>query len=138
MNGEEFVDYNPRDRIYLTEIQVPNDPYNDTNMLFCDAKGILSTGHTDDDTLRIIEATLSEYKKRNKYASVLCLEIENSQSVSFGVEIDYEEALSLNVILTMFRDNKIKNATIPEKDIPLVANIIKKGKQKLTEKYHNN
>jgi hypothetical protein len=106
--------YNPKDRIYIAPITVDNDPYGDTNVLFCDGEGNLSTSHVDEAVINFIHDLLDGYRAQNKYCTVVCLDLGGGKSVTFGFEIEYEDALALGYILAAFRDHKIVNRMIPE------------------------
>ena len=106
--------YNPKDRIYIVPIVVENDPYGDTNMLFCDGEGNLSTSHIDEAVIDFIHGILEGYRGQNKYCAVVCLDVEGGKSVTFGFEIEYEDALALGHILAAFREHSIVNRMVPE------------------------
>jgi hypothetical protein len=112
--GYQRQAYNPRDRIYLTPITVENDPYGDTNMLFCDGEDKLSTSHVDKSVIDFVHDILGGYRAKDKYCAVACLDVERGKSVTFGFEIDYEDALALDCIVAAARDGKIVNAMVPE------------------------
>ena len=106
--------YNPKDRIYIAPIAVENDPYGDTNVLFCDGAGNLSMSHIDEAVFDFIHDILAGYRSKNKYCAVVCLDVEGGKSVTFGFEIEYEDALALGCILAAFRDRNIVNRMVSE------------------------
>lgn len=126
-----FARYNPKHRIYLTPIEVEGDQWGNTNLLFCDAKGILSTGQVDQSVMDVVHESLTDYQAQDKYCAVVCLEVDEQRSVTLGVEIDYEEALALDAILTAVRDGKIVNGMVPEAFRKHVKKIIDRAKGRL-------
>lgn len=128
-----FSRYNPKDRIYLSPIETEGTAWGDTNIVFCDAKGVLSTGQVDQSVMDTVEETLTSYRAQDRFCAVVCLEVDKQRSVTFGVEIDYEEALALDAILTAVRDGKIVNGMAPETLRKHPRQIIDKAKDRLRE-----
>lgn len=128
-----FSRYNPKDRIYLSPIEIEGTTWGNTNLVFCDAKGVLSTGQVDQSVMDAVDETLTSYRAQNKFCAVVCLEIDEKRSVTFGVEIDYEEALALDAILTAVRDGRIVKGMAPEIFRKHPKQIIDKAKERLRE-----
>jgi tetratricopeptide (TPR) repeat protein len=105
--------YNPRDRLYLAHIRFENAQPADTHMLFCDAIGNLSSSHIDKSLSDAINERLAYFRKQNKYCAMACFEVAPGRSITFGVEIDSEEGLTLHSIVEMFRRNQTVSK-IPE------------------------
>jgi len=123
--------YNPRDRIYIAPIVVENDPYGDTNMLFCDGEGNVSTSHIDEAVIVYIHDVLDGYRAQNKYCAVVCLDIGGGKSITFELEIECEDASALGCILAAFRDRKIVNGMVPDTCRKNVSRIIGKAHTEL-------
>ena len=119
--------YNPKDRLYLTTITIENDPNKNTNIVFCDAKGHLSNSHLDKLIVDTAYQIIAYYREHNKYCAVACFEITEGKSRTFGVEIDYQEGLALEGIMTTLRNNKISSEMIPENFQKYISQIFTKA-----------
>ena len=120
------VSYNPKDRLYLSKITIENDPERN-NIAFCDAKGHLSISHLDELIVNTAYQIVAYYRAHNKYGAVACFEITEGKSRTFGVEIDYQEGLALEGIVTTLRNNKIRNQMIPENFQKYISQIFAKA-----------
>ena len=109
-----FSRYNPKHRIYMAPIEAEDAEWGNKHLVFCDAKGVLSTGQVDQSVMDTIGKALASFRAEGKFCALVCLEVDEQRSVTFGVEIDYEEALALDGILTAVRDGKIVNGMVPE------------------------
>lgn len=109
-----FTRYNPKHRIYMAPIEAEDAVWGNKDLLFCDAKGVLSTGQVDQPVMETIDKALASFREEDKYCALVCLQVDEERSVTFAVEIDYEEALALDGTLTAVRDGKIVNGMVPE------------------------
>lgn len=123
--------YNPRDRIYLSLAEVPNDPWGDINMVFCNGAGVLSMSHVDQSVIDSVHKALSEYRAEGKCCAVVCLDIGNNQSVTSVVEIGHDEALALGAILTTVLDNRVVGGMVPEAYKEHVGRIIEVAREEM-------
>jgi len=123
--------FNPKDLIYVTHISLPEDP--SVNTAFCDSKGVLSMGHVDDSSKETVRQILSFCQNEGKGCAVVCIELDDGQVVTSGVEISSGESAVLRAIVELVFNGKIVNGMIPESYVPCISKIIARAKTTLAE-----
>jgi len=128
-----FARYNPRDRIYISDVQYENEQLAEgqTGALFCDSKGNLTTSTVDISLLEIAQNFVTQSLHKGKGAAVVSIEIAPGQSATFAVEINDEQAEALAQIHRYA--SEIGDPVIPDRLKKYAAQIIKLADNKRKE-----
>ena len=95
-----FHRYDPMDRVYIAPVEVQQEqPSEDqTGILFCDSKGLLTVGLIETSLMEALQHHIKKLCGTGKGAAAVCLEVAKGRSVSFTIEISAEEADALHKI----------------------------------------
>jgi len=120
--------YNPRDRIYLSSLEDPEEPpaENKTRMLFCDARGQLTAGEIDTTTYQVMLERIEELSEKGSSCASICLDHGRGKKKSYILEIRPEQAQVLEKLLQAI--NEILE--VPGDLIPFLEEIIKTCRSK--------
>jgi hypothetical protein len=131
-----FNHYNPLDRIYIAPIQLREEllPEEQTRVLFCDSKGVLTMPIVEKSLLEILQHNKKELQKAGKYGAAVCMEVAKGQSASFFVEISVEQAAALDSIMkSAFEIERVPNTL--KKYVKQIITLAEKRRKELKREY---